>query len=124
MRKNIFTLLFIALFCLLTGYTAKAQQPPTSGGYVEVDVDNKEIAYSVKVALDIKSKETKENYKLDTIYKAEMQVVAGKNYRVCLSVYVPVEGEANEYFNVQFVLYRNLKGEYKLTKWEEVEECE
>lgn len=128
MKKNLITLLFTAVFCLLTGTAAFAQQSmppdePIAGGYISRKADEADVKLAVKKGLALKAKQTKFKYKLDKVYKAESQVVAGMNYRVCMSIYVPKKGEANEAFYVNAVIFKSLKGTYEITTWEEVEGC-
>jgi len=50
--------------------------------------------------------------------------VAGTNYRLCLQIYTPSEEDETDGVMqyVKTVIYRNLKGEYAITNWEE-EDC-
>lgn len=131
MKKYLMTLLFSAVFCLFLGATAFAQQPPSSGGpkaggYRTLSSDDERAGLAADFALKEKSKEMEVDLSLDSIVKAESQVVAGTNYRVCMEVYAPSKEAETDgvHFVVRAVIYVNLKNEYKLTKWEEIESCE
>lgn len=147
MRKNLITLLFTLLFCLLLGVTAFAQRPPKpnkstlptptvgstnamvsdddiAGGYVTRKVDDKEVLTAVKKGIALKAKEMKKKYKLETLFKAESQVVAGTNYRVCMSIALPRKGDIVEIFKANAVIFKSLQGTYKVLSWEEVDSCE
>ena len=126
MKKNLITLLFTAAFCLILGVTAFAQTPPTTGGYRTINSDDQRAGLAADYALKVKSKEMEVELSLDALHKAESQVVAGTNYRLCMEIYAPSKEAETDgvHFFASAVIYVNLKNEYKLTKWDEVEACE
>lgn len=146
MRKNLIELIFTAVFCLLLGATAFAQRPPKpnktapptavgatnammsdddmAGSYTVRKVTDKEVLAAVKKGLALKAKEMKTKYKLETLFKAESQVVAGTNYRVCMSVALPRKGGIVETFKVNAVIFKSLENTYKVMLWDQVDSCE
>lgn len=144
MRKNVITLLFAAAFCLLWVADGYAQRPPPkprmattpmtvgnskpseeqiAGGYVTRKTSDKAVVAAVKKGLALKNKEMKTAYKLGKINTAESQVVAGTNYKVCLSIYVLKKGK-KEMSNINAVIFQDLKNVYQVTSWEETDICE
>ena len=56
---------------------------------------------------------------LVNVEKAQKQVVAGMNYKLCLRVRITDSAQEIEKVEVvQAVVYRNLQGEFTLTSWE------
>lgn len=120
------TLLFTTVFCLLLGASAFAQSPPKAGGYRDISTDDQRAVSAAEFALKEKSKEMEVELSLDAMHKAESQVVAGTNYRLCMEIYAPSKEEETDgvHFFARAVVYVNLKNEYQLSKWEEIESCE
>lgn len=121
MKKNFIRIFFVGLICLFLSYAANAQ--PKMGGYRSISTDDAGAAAAAEFALAEKSKEFGVELSLEEIKKAEVQVVAGKNYRLCLVIYAPSkepETDGVQLF-IQTVIYQNLKGEYKITSWEDSE---
>lgn len=125
MKKNLINLLFTTAFCLILGATVFAQKPPKAGGYREIASDDQRAVSAAEFALKEKSKEMEVELSLETMHKAESQVVAGTNYRLCMEIYAPSKEEETDgvKFFARAVVYVNLKNEYQLTKWEEIETC-
>ncbi|HQU82836.1 MAG TPA: cystatin domain-containing protein [Pyrinomonadaceae bacterium] len=143
MRKNVTTLLFAVVFCMFFAVSGFAQRPPKrtdaappmttasamptdeqiAGGYATRKTNDKAVVAAVKKGLALKNKEMKTAYKLGKINAAESQVVAGTNYKVCLSIYVLKKGK-KEMSNVNAVIYQDLKNVYQVTSWEEIAACE
>ncbi len=86
---------------------------PIEGGYGTADTKQADVAEAAKFAVKAQSAKTKMKFKLGEIGKAEIQVVAGLNYRLCMKV----NAAGDEYFWVQSVVYKNLKGKMSLTGW-------
>lgn len=126
MKRNLITLFFTAVFCLAFVATGFAQRPPTTGGYRSLDTNDQRANLAADFALKEKSKEMEVDLSLDAMHKAESQVVAGTNYRLCMEIYAPSKEAETDgvHFFASAVVYVNLKNEYKLTKWEEIENCD
>lgn len=88
-----------------------------AGGYKEIPSDNPEAVAAANFAVNEQGQKQGSSYSLVSIERAESQVVAGVNYRMCLKVEAGDETQ-----EVKVVVYRNLKKEYSLTSWTE-ESC-
>ncbi|HQU82837.1 MAG TPA: cystatin domain-containing protein [Pyrinomonadaceae bacterium] len=121
MKKNLLTVFLTAVFCAVLSLTANAQKV---GGYKSAPTNRADVVTAVSKALEIKSKETEFNLRLDSVEKAETQTVAGTNFRVCMLIHAYEEGETTQSFYVKAVIYRNLKNEFSVTKWDEADDCE
>jgi hypothetical protein len=89
------------------------------GGYKEVSKSDATVREAAQFAASAQGEKTDRAIKLIAVSKAEMQVVAGRNYRMCLKVEsTGGEDEADAIFTVVTVVYIDLKGNKKLTSWE------
>jgi hypothetical protein len=109
---------YAVLIALVFGIYAAASRVSAqiTGGYGETAIDDAQVKEAAAVAIKAKSKKTGKKITLVKIEKAEVQVVAGLNYRICMSVKTghskPVKSK------VTAVVYRDLKNKYSLSKWE------
>ncbi len=88
------------------------------GGYKEAATTEAGVKAAAAFAVRAQSEKTERKETLMSIFKAEKQVVAGTNYRLCLKV--TSEGEEDEADIIHFiqaVVYVDLKGNSKLTSW-------
>jgi hypothetical protein len=124
MRKNITImkmknlskiLIFTALImgALAIQSQTHAQDTPIVGGYGEISVRSAEAQSSAKFAVSARARRTRKRIVLWKVVKAEQQVVAGMNYRVCMRVFVG--GKAR---TVTAVVYKNLRQKRSLTSWQ------
>lgn len=114
-HKLILVLLFIVI-CAGVGF---GQNGTITGGYAETSVSDAEVVKAAKFAIKKRSRQQK-NLSLITIKKAELQVVAGINYQLCLQI--TFKDKKSKKIIEQFVtaiIYRNLKNSYSLTSWTE-----
>lgn len=83
------------------------------GGYASVPVTSPEVLGISKSAVAMKNAlpESKK-VRLVSIKKAETQVVAGMNFRLCLRV-----ADKSHSYRVRTVVYRDLVGALMLTEW-------
>ena len=95
----------------MSAQVASAQQ--IVGGYSGVAISDADTILIAKAAVKMKNalRESKK-VKLLTVTKAESQVVAGQNFRLCLDV-----KQAKHKMRVQAVVYRDLSGKLTLTEW-------
>jgi len=107
------TLSVIFLFCA----AAYAQEGQIVGGYAQTDVTNKDVVAAAKFALKKRGSTSKTNITLIKIERAEQQIVAGINYRLCLKVKYTRRAKGRDEGFVEVVVYRNLKKVYELTEW-------
>lgn len=92
---------------------ALAQQPPIVGGYAETSNTDREVVAAARYAIRAESRKQGVRLSLISIERAEVQVVAGLNYRLRLKVKVNGRTEV-----ATAVVYKNLRRKYSLTSWE------
>lgn len=110
----------IVLAVLLGSVIAAAQN---TGGYKEIDKADEGAMGAAEFAVKAQSEKKEMTYKLVSVEKAETQVVAGINYRLCLKVgYHKQDDDTDTTEFVRVVVFRSLQREYSLTSWTE-EEC-
>lgn len=103
------TILFAAFFAVTAGVSdAKAQM---TGAYGTVSTSSRDVRRAANFA--IASRRANVRPKLVRIVKAEQQVVAGLNYRICMDVRRRRHTE-----RVTAVVYRDLRGRYSMTSWD------
>ena len=102
---------FAVFFACVTA--ASAQKV---GGYKSIDVDDAGAVAAAEFAVSDHSEKNEVSLEVVSIQKAERQVVAGSNYRLCVEVKVVEEGNDDTQF-VEVVVYQDLKKNYKLTSW-------
>lgn len=91
---------------------AFAQQPPIVGGYADTSNTDPEAVAAARFAIRKEKQKLHTSISLLAIKHAEVQVVAGLNYRLCMRV--KIKGKTR---NVTVVVYKNLKQKYSLTSW-------
>ena len=117
MKKHILCASLILAF--VTGLVITATAQIRTGGYKSVATDNPRVVAAAEFAVSKRAEKhtEQEGLTLDSIDKAETQVVAGTNFRLCLTV--KLEDETQQ---VQVVVFQNLKQVYSLTSWT-VKDC-
>lgn len=107
--------LAIAIVVFVFSGAASAQRV---GGYKDIAVTDAGVQEAAEFAASSHSEKSGKTNELISISKAEVQVVQGKNYRVCLKVNAEGQGdETNAIIFVQAVVYVDLKGNRRLTNW-------
>ncbi|MFO0865627.1 MAG: cystatin domain-containing protein [Gemmataceae bacterium] len=96
--------------CVIAALFASATFAQLVGGYREMPANDKETLAAAKFAVETHSK--KEKVSLTKLEKAEVQVVAGRNYRLTMDV--AVEGGQRK---AQAVVWAKLDRSYELTDW-------
>lgn len=115
MKKRLqITMMFAALAVLFVCATAVSAQKV--GGYKDAAVDDAGVIAAAEFAVSDHSEKNEVSLEIVQIVKAERQIVAGTNYRLCVEVKVVEEGNDDTQF-VQAVVYQDLKKVYKLTSW-------
>jgi tetratricopeptide (TPR) repeat protein len=114
--------LFAIIIVSVTVCAALGQ--PTAGSYKAIAVTDPGAVAAAKFAVDAKETEKKIDIGLNAVMTAEQQVVAGMNYRLCLSLTMPPRDEGDD-FKRSFVVvvYRDLKAKLTLTSWIEADDC-
>jgi hypothetical protein len=89
-----------------------AQQVPVAGGYADAPNDDPEVVSAAGYAVRAQGRKQGARLSLVAIEHAEVQVVAGLNYRLRLRV--RIGGRPR---NAVAVVYKNLRGRQSLTSW-------
>jgi hypothetical protein len=110
--KLTFLILLLAGSCI----HAAAQGDQIAGGYGEAGVKDKAVRRAAAVAIRQQAKRERHSVTLIKINKAEQQVVAGMNYRLCMSVR---RGRHGHVHTVTAVVYEPIRKSMRLTNWEE-----
>lgn len=117
-KSNIFAglaFLFIVFACASNIF---AQKEPVVGGYAEVSVKDKNVIKAAKFAVKERAKTQNTKVNLVVIKNAKMQVVAGRNYELCLMTnYLNKRSDKLVDQFVRVVVYRDLKNKLSLTSW-------
>ena len=117
MKRNLSAVVVLIVFALIGAVVVSAQK---TGGYREIGKADEGAAAAAEFAVKDQSEKKELTYKLVSVEKAETQVVAGINYRLCLKVSYQKQGEDAETTEfVQVVVFRSLQKEYSLTSWSE-----
>ncbi|HYE72012.1 MAG TPA: hypothetical protein VEF04_01725 [Blastocatellia bacterium] len=124
-NRRIVSALFFVTLMLTCAVAASAQKRPILGGYrAAEEKDKAEVDEAAEWAIGEQGRKQEMTITLVSIELAEVQLVAGRNFNLCMKVTLSAEGEDEETEQlVQAVVYRNLKREFSLTSWEEVESC-
>jgi hypothetical protein len=103
--------MFAVFGLMLCGATVCSAQ--MTGNYRAAAKDDAQIVRAANYAVEARNKAQKGALlKFVAVERAEKQVVAGTNYRLCLTVKT---GGANE--QATAVIYQNLQNKYELTSW-------
>lgn len=121
MKRKVIRIIVPALLVMIAASTVILGQK--LGGYKEIAKDDEGAVAAAEFAVKDQSEKKEMTFKLVSVEKAETQVVAGINYRLCLKVSHQKEGdEAETTQSVRVVVFRSLQKEYSLTSWTE-EDC-
>lgn len=101
MARTALTALFLA-----ASLVSASANGPVVGGYSPASRVSPEIAAAVRFAAQLNK------VKLRRILSAETQVVAGQNFRLCLSV-----SSKSTKYRAMAVVYQDLSGHYSLSEW-------
>ncbi len=85
-----------------------------SGGYAKVSVKSKDARDAAAFAIKAQSEVEDKKFILVKILKAEVQIVAGLNHRVCILV----RERKGRSKSVTAVVYKDLENVRSLTTWE------
>lgn len=101
-----------------------AQNRPIVGGYKSVSTDDPAVVEAAEFAVSNRSENNSVSLRLVSVERAERQVVAGTNFKLCLKVALADEDEdAGETQDVKVLVFRSLKNEHTLKSWD-VAECD
>lgn len=104
-------------FGVLFGCVSAVSAQEITGGYGEASKTDKEVVKAANFAVKAQGKKVKASFKLVSIERAEIQVVSGLNYRLCLKV-----KNKDKEQEIRVVVYKSLKNKLSLTDWIE-ENC-
>lgn len=114
MKKHIIFCSFVALFLFgIFAAESRVSAQEMTGGYGDASVLDKDVRKAANVAIASRSRSPGKTLTLVKIVKAEVQVVAGLNYRVCMTVR---EGSKRAK-TVTAVVYKDLKNRRSLSRW-------
>lgn len=114
MKKHIIFCSFVALFVFgVFAAESGVSAEEITGGYGDASVLDKDVRKAANVAIASRSRSTGKTLTLVRIVKAEVQVVAGLNYRVCMTVR---EGRKRSK-TVTAVVYKDLRNRRTLSRW-------
>ncbi|CAN5620282.1 hypothetical protein BH10ACI3_BH10ACI3_08210 [soil metagenome] len=112
MKTNKLIALVLSTFAFLL-ISDSASFAQIAGGYSMIEKNDPVVIKAANFAIKARSEATKKKFKLGEIAKAERQVVAGSNFRLCMQV----SANGGREMNVEAVVYQDLKNKYKLTSW-------
>ncbi len=116
MKKQI--LYYSIAIALLIGVYAganrvAAQDGQITGGYGDASVTDKDVKSAAAFAVRTRAARTNKKLTLVKIQKAEIQVVAGLNYRLCMRV----RDARGRRSTVTAVVYKSLQNRRSLSRW-------
>ena len=112
MKMNLIKGLMIFSIVLIASLPAAAQR--ILGGYKAAATDEARVVAAAEFAVAdrVENNTEQEGLELDSIDKAEVQSVAGMNFRLCLTV--SLDGNTQQ---VEALVYQDLKQNYTLKSW-------
>lgn len=113
MKTNLKLAVALAALTVIIGAASAASAQIKTGGYKQIDKTDAGAVAAAGFAINAQSEKTNMQFELHELVKAERQVVAGTNYRLCMQV----SADGDESFFVLAVVYLDLKKNYKLTSW-------
>lgn len=125
MKKSVQVLIALSIVFGCAAVSFGQEEVQSVGGYSKVDTNNADVVAAAEFAVSARKEKTGGPLSLVSIKRAEHQVVAGINYRLCLEVKAGDETDAGvESQDVQVVVWNKLtrrgeKKKYELTSWHE-----
>ena len=122
MKKNLRLTIILAAFVIIfacVGAASAQIDEPMAGGFSKASTTDKEVMAAARYAVKTQAKKQSATIRLVSINRAETQVVAGRNYRLCLKVQITAKGKKTKTSKIiQTVVFQNLKQKLSLTSWE------
>ena len=117
MRRRLTAFTAAAGLCVVFSCAAAAVAQQV-GGYRAADAADPEVVAAAEFAVGAQKEKQGGPRSLVSVSHAEIQVVAGRNYRLCLEVKAADETDAEvESETGQAVVYQNLQRAYSLKSW-------
>lgn len=107
-------MLFFGVFVLSSSVRAQ-EMGQIAGGYGEISVRAPGVYRNAQFAVSTQARRMGAKVQLVKVLKAEQQVVAGMNYRLCIRV--KMIGSARRFRTATVVVYQNLRKKRVLTSW-------
>lgn len=118
--KRHFAIGLAAAVLFIVAGSASAQKV---GGFKPTDIESEAVQEAASYAVETQAEKTSKEIILDEVLKAEVQVVAGRNYRLCMRVNSEAgDGQDAVSLVIQAIVYVDLKGNKKLSSWD-ISEC-
>lgn len=113
----------LAALCIVFFCVSASFAQIKTGGYKTVDVSDAGVAEAAEFVVRELGRKDEIELSLESVERAERQVVAGTNYRLCLLIRYPAQEEDEEEIvsTMQVVVFRSLKNEFNLKSWKEVD---
>ena len=108
----------IVFACSFSSSAAAQTNEPITGGFGTVEVTDKDVQAAARYAVKKQTDRQRTTIRLISIDKAERQVVAGLNYRLCLTVEYRVKGKKTRR-TAEALVYKNLKQKLSLSSFTE-----
>lgn len=120
MKNNLRKLFVLTVFCMAFGSAVSVFGQNKVASYKPISVSDSEVQTAANFAVEKKIAETKWELTLGGISSAEMQTIAGTNYRLCIQITAqrPDDDEDSATGYVKTIIHKNLKGEFTITSWE------
>lgn len=119
MKQTLRFNLMLAALSIIFGCAGLAQAQ-IAGGYSITDIKSPDVIAAANYAVKRQAKKRGVKIKFMSINKAETQVVAGLNYRLCINVEVKAKGKKTYTpMFVQAIVFKNLEQKFSLTSWTE-----
>ena len=113
MKRSLQTAMLFAAFGLMLFGAAVCSAQMMVGNYRETAKDDAQVVSAANYAVEARNKAQKgASLEFVAVERAEKQVVAGTNYRLCLTVKT---GGANQ--QATAIVYQNLQNKYALKSW-------
>lgn len=109
-KVSILAALLLAAFAIQTNI--HAQNEPIVGGYGEVSARSADAKRNAGFAIGARAKRMGQTITLVKILKAEQQVVAGMNFKICMRVRINRRVSV-----ITAVVFRNLRNRRSLSSW-------
>lgn len=120
MKNNLRLMIIFAalafIFACAAAARAQVEEPVIGGGYSNAAADA-QVVSAANFAVKAQAKKDKTKIRLIAVNKAAQQVVAGTNYKLCLSVEIMEKKKPVVPQIVEAVVFKNLKQKFELTSW-------
>ncbi|MFN2453918.1 MAG: hypothetical protein ABR577_06815 [Pyrinomonadaceae bacterium] len=117
MNNKLRTKLLLAVLTIISGNISSLPARQIAGGYQAASNTDRQVVKAAVYAIRAEKRRQGMRVSLLSIERAETQVVAGINYKLCLRV--KAKGKTQ---TIKAIVYENPKQKYSLSAWE-VDNC-